>query len=163
MVQRKGEEIKLIPERTYPVATKNVEDGIQVYSILVDGEIVKVPERQKDKTAPQVRLLQSQVPMISEASGEEELVQRMLLAEEAAKLGVVVGEDAVIDYLDNLCLVTPSTRPNYASLLSEATDGRLAWRRFVGQMALELASQRMVVMAQGGLYAIPPEALLPSL
>ncbi|MHB9080613.1 MAG: hypothetical protein ACYC3X_24325 [Pirellulaceae bacterium] len=152
-VKLRGEPVTLIKGRSYPWVGRGMNaDNTSAYQIALDGEVVEVPQTAVSAVVPKVQL-------ISQATSEEELVQRLMLAEKAREAGVVISEGAILDYLDNLCDASATSRPNYATLLREATGGRLDMKRFYSQMATELAAQRMLIMSQGGLYAAPPELL----
>lgn len=160
-VQRKGKTVRLIPGRTYPLLSRNSgENGIS-YQIVVEGEAVTVPRQKEGASSPQVEPIRPRqgVQMITQSTGEEDLVRRVLLAEEARERGVVVSEGAVIDYLDSLGDVTPDARPDYRRLLKSSTNGRLNWSQFLEHMSLELAAQRMLIMSHSGLLATSPDLL----
>ncbi len=149
-VMRKGEQVSLIKGMTYPYEGPGSDaDHVR---IVVGGEIVEAP-------ASALRMVMPKVPRVGQAMNDEELVDRLLLADKARALGVVISDTAIEDYLDNLCDASESNRPNYRALLQRATNGRLDYRQFHAQMAIELAAQRMEVMASGGLLAAPPELL----
>ena len=152
-VDWQGEQVSLIKGLSYPWVGRGMNaDNAPIYQIVVQGEVAEVPQ-----TA--VRLISPKVQLVSQASSEEELVQRLMLAEKAKELGVVISDAAIQDYLDNLCDASETNRPNYPALLRDATSGRLDAKQFNAQMAIELAAQRMLIMSQGGLYAAPPELL----
>jgi hypothetical protein len=152
-VNWQGEQVSLIKGLSYPWVGRGMNaDNAPIYQIVVQGEVVEVPQTS-------VRLISPKVQLVSQASSEEELVQRLMLAEKAKELGVVISDAAIQDYLDNLCDVSETNRPDYSVLLRDATSGRLDTKQFNAQMAIELAAQRMLIMSQGGLYAAPPELL----
>ena len=126
--------------------------GEDLYEIAVAGELVTVPSKAVRRITPKTEL-------ITQAPDEEELVRRMVLADKAKQQGVVVSEAAVLDYLDRLCDVQDNNRPDYAAMLNRSTGGRLDMRQFVGQMAMELSARRMMLMSQGGLFAVPPDVM----
>ena len=152
-INLRGEPVTLLKGRSFPLIARGMTaDNTAGCQIAVDGEVVEVPQ-----TA--VRFVVPKVQLISQASSEEELVQRLMLAEKAKEAGVVISDEAIQDYLDNLSDASTTSRPNYAKLLREATGGRLDMKQFNAQMAIELAAQRMLIMSQGGLYGTPPELL----
>lgn len=161
VVTRGKQQIKLKQGMTFPVVGSG-EDPVTkqpAFEIIVGGESVMVPPRKEGSDAEQVAPVRSRVQLITQATGEEELIRRMLLAEEAKKQGVVISQGAVLDYLDGLCNVTEDTRPDYAAMLRNSTGGRIDMRRFMAQMSMELAAQRIILMSQGGLFPTPPEFL----
>ena len=112
----------------------------------------KFPIPPYDRSVPKV-------DQITAANNEEDLVHRLILAQKAKDIGVVIGEDTVLTYLDNLVDASSVNRPDYASLCRAVTDGRLDFNQFIQQMAMELAAQRMTIMAQAGLYTVSPAKL----
>ena len=109
-VEWKGQQVDLIKGRSYPFAgSATGPDNLPVYQIVVQGEIVDVPQSA-------VRGVMPRVEMIAQAANEEELVQRMLLAEKAREMGVVISEGAVFDYLDTLCDASPTNRPELRAI-----------------------------------------------
>ena len=147
-VDLKGEPITLIKGRSFPVNGQTASG----YQIVIDGTPVQVP-------SSAVRPISPKVNLIPPANSEEELVNRMILAQKAKDMGVVIGEDAIIDYLDNLVDASSENRPNYAALLQAATGGKLDINQFFQQMVFELSAQRLTLMAQSGLYTVSPEKL----
>ncbi|MHB0959535.1 MAG: hypothetical protein ACYC0X_28965 [Pirellulaceae bacterium] len=152
-VELRGEPVTLLKGRSFPWVGRGMNaNDVAAYQIAVDGEVVEVPQ-----TA--VRSIMPKVQIISPASSEEELVQRLILAEKAKELGVIISEGAIQDYLDNLSDASATSRPNYVKLLRDATGGRLDMKQLTAQLTMELAAQRMLILSQGGLYAAPPEML----
>ncbi|MCU0960951.1 MAG: hypothetical protein MUF48_12675, partial [Pirellulaceae bacterium] len=152
-VDRRGEQVTLVKGRSYPLVGSGMNDKNEmVVQIVVAGEVVEVPQSA-------AQMVRRKADLIVPAQSEEELVQRLVLADKARELGVVISEDAIQDYLNNLCDASPTQPLNYAALLREATNGRLDWRQLQAQLATELAAQRMLLMAHGGLAAAPPEVM----
>ncbi len=149
-----GKSVELIKGRRYPVnqVTRDQITGDIVFEIAVAGELVTIPYQSATMVSPKAEL-------ITQAADEEELVRRMVLADKAKQQGVVVGEAAVLDYLDRLYDIEHDKRPDYAAMLKQSTDGRLDMRQFVAQVATELSAQRMLIMSQGGLFAVPPDVM----
>ena len=77
----KGEEVALIKGMSYPLGGSRHERRQHAgLPDLVEGEVVEVPQ-----TA--VRLICPKVQLISQASSEEELVQRLMLGREGQAIG----------------------------------------------------------------------------
>ncbi len=152
-VKRGEETVTLIKGRSYPVVNEGFgESGERTFQIVVEGQLVDVPQ-----TA--ARLVTSRVPMIAGATDEQQLFRKMLLEKKAEELGVVITDEAILEYFDNLSDTTAARRPNYNALLAEATNGRLNEAALMAQMRMELMTQRVQMMAQSGLYSAPPESL----
>ncbi len=148
-----NQDVELIKGRRYPLnqVTRDA-NGEMVLEIAVGGELVSVPFQSAQVISPKAEL-------ISPAADEQDLVRRLILAEWAKQQGVIVGEGAVLDYLDRLADVLPDDRPDYAAWLARSTGGRLNMPQFVEQMQIELAAQRMMIMSQSGHWAFPPDVL----
>jgi len=149
----KGQEVALIKGKSYPWVGRGVnEKNEAVVTIMVEGEPVEVAESA-------VRMIFPRAELVQQARNEEDLVNRLILSEKAHELGVVISDAAIEDYLDSLCDVSDANRPDYAALMLATSNGRLDIKQFQAQMKIELAAQRMSLMAQGGLYAAPPEMI----
>jgi hypothetical protein len=152
-VEYNGQTVSLIQGRSYPVVGEGVgEAGERTYQIVVEGQLAEVPQ-----TA--ARLVMPRVPLISAADSEQQLFRKMLLERKAEEMGVVISDEAVIEYFDNLADATARNRPDYDAILAESTNGRLSQAQLMAQMHMELMAQRAQMMAQAGLYTAPPESL----
>lgn len=94
-------------------------------------------------------------PGIPRGYADEDLVRTMLLAEKAREMGVVVSDDAILDFLDALG-DDEIPRNEYPSILREATGGRFVRAQLFDQLRTELLAQQMRIMASGGLLAMTP-------
>ncbi len=94
------------------------------------------------------------VALIQPAADERELVVRILLADEAERLGVVVGDQAVLDYLDQLS-DKGLTDQEFRKFLREA-GGDATEDLLFEQLKQELLALRMQEMAAAGLGATTP-------
>jgi hypothetical protein len=94
-------------------------------------------------------------PGIPGSYQEEDLVRTALLARKAEDTGVVVTEEAIYEFLDELSDdVIP--RSQFASILRDATGGRFIKQQLFEQLRIELLAQNMRMMAASGLMAMPP-------
>jgi len=94
-------------------------------------------------------------PGIPRSFQEEHLVRTVLLARKAEETGVVVTEEAVYEFLDELSDdVIP--RNQFASVLRDATGGQYIKQQLFAQLRTELLAQNMRMMAASGLLAMPP-------
>ncbi len=92
--------------------------------------------------------------VLTPAADKRELALRIILAEEASKLGVVVGDEAVLDYLDRLSdegLTDQEFREFLRESGREATEDML-----FEQLKQELLARRMQEMAGTGLRTSTP-------
>ncbi len=161
VVELNDDRVELNKGATFPLlgAGSDPSDGRMKYQIQVDDQVVLVPETKEGSTEPQIQRIRPRAELIAQASGEEELVRIVLLGARSAKQGVVISDEAVLDYLDNICDVTSTTRPDYAAMLRAVTGGNLEMGRLVTHLADQLAAQRMLYMSRGGLYGVPPDML----
>ena len=146
-VDLKGEPITLIKGRSLPLSGQTATG----YQVIIDGTPVNVP-------TSAVRPISPKVNLITPADSEKDLVERMIFAQKAKDMGVVIGEDAVLDYLDNLVDASSDNRPDYAALLRATTDGRLDINQFNQHIGIELAAQRIHGLSQVG---VVDEVVLP--
>jgi len=94
-------------------------------------------------------------PGIPRSFQEEHLVQTRLLARKAEEAGVMVTDQAIYEFLDELSDdVIP--RSQFASNLQDATGGRVTREQLFEQLRTELLAQNMRMMAASGLLAMPP-------
>jgi hypothetical protein len=146
-----GKQVQLIKQLTYPlVGSGSAPDGDPTFRIVVQGEMVDIPQSAARRISPKV-------PPIQEVRSEEELIEKMLLAKKAEQLGVVVDEQAIMQYLSLLC--DASNPPSYSRVLQEATRGKLSDQQLMAQLQQELLAQRMQVMSRSGFFAAPPYSL----
>ncbi len=136
-VEFNGQTVTLIKGRSYPVVREGFgEAGERTFEIVVEGQLVEVPQ-----TA--ARLVMPRVPLISAANDEEQLFRKVLLERKADEMGVVISDEAIIEYFDNLADTTAARRPNYDLILADSTNGRLTEPELMSQMRMELMAQRV--------------------
>jgi hypothetical protein len=98
---------------------------------------------------------------IPSESSEEALVQTMLLAAEADRLGIVVDNTAVNEFLKQISgpeLAGADWLEIAENVLKNSGSGMSVGQLF-DHLAYELQAQHVRVLAQTGLYAVPPGAL----
>ena len=144
----KGEHVTLIKGVSYPwVGRGMTADNTPAYQIAVDGEVGRGPAVGRALVVPKVQLISQAV----ERRG-------IGAASDAGREGQGSGRRHQRGRRSRTtwttCATRPTTnRPDYVTLLRDATGGRLDMKQFNAQMAMELAAQRMLIMSQGGLYA----------
>lgn len=152
-VELDGHTVYLKKGNSYPYLGAGTNAaGEQVYQLLVAGKPVEVSQTVCQPISPKAS-------MIARATNERDLVRKMILAKKAEQVGIIVSDDAVLDYLDRLCDTTPEHRPDYGAILAKATNGRLNRGQLMAQLAMELAADRILMLSQSGTYAMPPEEL----
>jgi hypothetical protein len=92
---------------------------------------------------------------IGRSDSEEDLVRTEVLARRAADMGIVVTDDAVFAYLDQLSDHTIQKK-EFTRILNAATGGRLSVNQVLDQLRKELLAQNVLVLAGSGLSALPP-------
>ncbi len=97
------------------------------------------------------------VSMLPVYSADRSLLELKILAAEADKLGVEVGDEAVVDYLNQLAdgTVVPS---EYGQLLRSSTQANLSESQLFALMARELKAQKVRDMVHRGGYPSSPIA-----
>lgn len=93
---------------------------------------------------------------IPRSNAEQDLVRTELLAEKARQLGIVVNDDAVIEYLDQMSDDKIKNRSEYGRILRDATQGQLGQSLLFDQLRKELLALRMQMLATSGLAALTP-------
>ncbi len=152
-VELDGHTVYLKKGNSYPYLGSGTDpDGKPVYQLMVAGKPVDAPQAVCQPISPKAS-------MIARASTERDLVRKMILAKKAEEVGIVITEEAVLDYLDRLCDTTPEHRPDYGLILAKSTNGRLDRNQLMAQMAMELAADRMLMLSQSGTFSLPPEEL----
>ncbi len=91
--------------------------------------------------------------VVQETANEANVIESVMLAEQAAKMGIVVSDDAVIQHLEGQLADGTVTRNELAALLKQATNGRLSQQNLIDGMKVEMAAHRVRVLANGGAYA----------
>lgn len=88
---------------------------------------------------------------------EQAVVQRMILAEKADRLGVVISDEAIERYIYQLSdnMLEPA---ELNEILQASTGGRLTRRMLFSQLRREMLATSMRQMAFSGLTASPPAA-----
>ncbi|MCH5376771.1 MAG: hypothetical protein JJ992_22625, partial [Planctomycetes bacterium] len=94
-------------------------------------------------------------PGIPRSYAEEDLVQTVILAQRAKDMGVVVSDQAILEFLDGLA-ANKVPRSEYPGLLREATNGRFVQQQLFEQLRTELQAQQLRMLANSGLMAITP-------
>ena len=100
-----------------------------------------------DQRGAQPRLMV--VPM---NAAEGNVIESMMLAEEAKKMGIVVSDDAVIQHLEGQLANGVVPRNELALLLKNSTNGRLSQQNMIDGMKVEMAAHRLRVLANGGAF-----------
>ncbi|TVS16145.1 MAG: hypothetical protein EA424_14785 [Planctomycetaceae bacterium] len=114
------------------------------------GGVPSAPGLTRDQMTGQIR-----DPGIPRSYAEEDLVQTAVLARRAEELGVVVSDQAIVEFLDGLA-AGKVPRTEFAGLLRQATGGRLIQLQLFEQLRKELQAQNLRMMANSGLFAITP-------
>jgi len=96
---------------------------------------------------------------ISPANNEREIVRRMVLAEKAKSLGVVMSDDALSDYFDLISDRSFKTREEYLLLLRTVTGKKMSSLAVLNQIRTDLLAQRMFELAIGGALNTSPGLL----
>lgn len=95
-------------------------------------------------------------PGIPRAQGDEALVRTMLLADRAARMGVTVSDDTILEFLDKVSDDSVS-RGDYPRILRDATNNSVAREQLFAQLRLELQAQQLRVFAASGMFTMPPD------
>ncbi len=114
------------------------------------GGVPSAPGLTRDQMTGQIR-----DPGIPRSYAEEDLIQTAVLARRADELGVVVSDQAIVEFLDGLA-AGKVPRTEFAGLLRQATGGRLIQLQLFEQLRKELQAQNLRMMANSGLFAITP-------
>jgi hypothetical protein len=114
------------------------------------GGMPTAPGITRDPTTGQIR-----DPGIPRSYAEEDLVQTAILARRAEEMGVMVSDQAILEFLDGLA-ANKVPRSEFAGLLRDATGGRLIQQQLFEQLRTELRAQNLRMMANSGLFAITP-------
>jgi len=90
---------------------------------------------------------------IPDSSSDESIVQTMVLAEEARRMGVVVDRDAVKDYLRQLS--SPELREgDWLAIAQElVAEKHITVNQLLEHLEIELMAQHVRMLAMAGLYA----------
>ena len=96
--------------------------------------------------------------LLQTARDERELVMRMLLAERAKALGMIVSDEAIYDYLDLISDRIYKTRDAYDALLlrivrSQGNRVRLGTGEILNQLRTDLLAERYRIIALGGVLS----------
>jgi hypothetical protein len=93
-------------------------------------------------------------PGVPRSLDEESLVRTALLAQKAKELGIVVTDDAILEFLDQLSDDTIQ-RSDFGRILRETTPD-LGYLQLFEKLRTELLAQHMRMIAASGLLAMPP-------
>ncbi len=96
---------------------------------------------------------------IRRAESDRELVQRLLLAKKAESLGIVISEEALLDFFDLISDHSLSNRSQYLALLRQIAKDRASSAMVLNQIRIDLLAQRMREIAFGSQAAYPPGEL----
>jgi len=100
-------------------------------------------------------------PGIAPASSDRDLVENYLLAKKGEQMGLVVSEEAVREFLENLSdeqFLPHELRQIFEEQFGERFDPALLFE----QLRIELLAQRVRAMAGAGLLVAPPSAVPPA-
>jgi len=96
---------------------------------------------------------------VARAQNEQELVRRIVLAKKAESLGIVINDDALLDYFDLVSDESLKNRQEYLALLRSVADKRLNYAAVLDQLRIDLLSQRMVEISIGSTMSLSPGQL----
>lgn len=89
------------------------------------------------------------IPQRLDAEG---ILETLLYAEQAAELGVVVTDDAVVQHLEGYLAGGVINRNELAALLNKVTRGQLSQSALLEGYRMEMAANRLRVLSGGGAY-----------
>ena len=90
--------------------------------------------------------------VVPDTSSEDSIVESMLLAEEAERLGVRIGDEAVLQFLTQHLADDTMDRNELAKLLRDATGGRLTQSQLFDAIRMEMAAYRVRILANGSAF-----------
>lgn len=95
---------------------------------------------------------QPRIVVVPDTSSESSVVESILLAREAERMGIRIGDDAVLKYLTQHLANDTMDRNELARLLVEATGGNLSQPRLFDAIRTEMAAHQIRVMANGSAF-----------
>ncbi len=98
---------------------------------------------------------QPKAPLPFRSTSEQGLIETMLLAKKAEKLGVVISDEAVADYLDRVCDQLLDHH-DFNDLLQKSTGGRITAHGLYERLRQELKAMYMQQIALSGVVATTP-------
>jgi len=100
---------------------------------------------------------QPRVPSIQDTDAEVSLIESWLLATKAQQMGIVVVDEAILDYLEQLTNNTVP-RSEFPILLRQSTGGRMSENQLFEALGTELLAQKLRMMAHSGGFPASPGA-----
>src|SRR5690606_34722535 len=88
---------------------------------------------------------------------EESIVQQLLLAQAAEEAGIVISDQAVLDYLDRLADGTME-RNAFAALLAQVSGNRMSQPPLIDVLRRQLMAWQMQDLARSGVFPATPGA-----
>ncbi len=100
-------------------------------------------------------------PGIPPVNSDQELVETYLLARKGETMGIVISDEAVLEFLENL---TDERLLQYemGQVFAKNFGDRFDERTLIDQLKTELLAMRVREMAQAGLLVPPPGAVTPT-
>ncbi len=93
---------------------------------------------------------------ITPARDEQEIVRRLVLAKKAEQLGIVINDDAVLDFLDLISDQSFKSRDEYLAVLRKVAQDRMSSLGVLNQIKIDLLAQRMLEISVGGTVSLSP-------
>ena len=90
--------------------------------------------------------------VVPDTSSEASVVESVLLAQEAERQGVRIGDEAVLQYLTQHLADDTMDRNELARLLRDSTGGQLTQTQLFDGIRTEMAAYRMRILANGSAF-----------
>lgn len=120
-----------------------------------------VQETRENKGTPRVRNVNQESPGITPAQGLEGIFQKRVLAAKAAEMGIVISDDAVLEFLDRLSdglLKKEDFERLLSRTLGPSSERRVTPAQVFEQLKQELAGENLVQFINAGMGAHTPVA-----
>ncbi len=99
-------------------------------------------------------------PGIPSTMSDENLVHTHLLASKGEAMGMVVSDEAIAEFLEQLSDDTIRTH-EMGAIFKESLGGQFSLQQLLNQLRVELMAQRVRSMAEAGLYVAPYGTVQP--